>query len=111
MKAMGLQRITLEPKLEALHSTFLERCAAISTAVCKAGSEPVTGQLISYLRLRFLAPLKSPTRSQLMEELPLITTLSVVIDLVAQGWSFCELSPLVVLEFRPASSSDEEKVR
>lgn len=108
---MGLTKVTLTPKLGVLQEVFLGRCAGIYRSIDEFGCEPITTQVLSDLRRRFLCPLPSPTRAQLRDELSLLTALSVVIDLIAQGWTFAAVSPEVVLEFRPTTSPEVEKER
>jgi hypothetical protein len=104
------QSAKLNPQLTTLLPLFRERSANIQRLVL--GSKTgVTTELISELRTTQLIPLPSPTKAQLAEELNLITSLSVTIDLVAQGWVITSTDPEVTIEFANGLSSEAEKER
>ncbi len=104
------QSATLTPTLAVLLSLFRERCARIQELV-QASAEGITGELLNELRATQLAPLSSPTKAQLAEELNLIASLSVTIDLVAQGWRITAAEPAVTMEFSNGVSPEAEKER
>src|SRR5579859_5929945 len=104
------QSATLTPTLAVLLSLFRERCARIQELV-QASAEGITGELLNELRASQLAPLSSPTKAQLAEELNLIASLSVTIDLVAQGWRITAAEPAVTMEFSNGVSPEAEKER
>jgi len=66
---------------------------------------------VKELRTTQLAPLESPNKAELAEELNLLATLSVVIDLVTQGWLISATEPAVVLDLPECSSPEAEKER
>ena len=104
------QTVTLNPNLTVLMPLFRERCACIRKMVrnCR---EVVSAELIQRLRSNVLAPLSRPTKAQVQEELELIATLSVTIDLIAQGWRIITTSPAVTIEFTNGFSPEAEKER
>jgi Druantia protein DruA len=104
------QTVTLNPNLTVLMPLFRERCACIRRMVrnCR---ETVSAELIQRLRSTVLAPLTKPTKAQVQEELELIASLSVTIDLIAQGWRIATTSPAVVIEFTNGFSPEAEKER
>lgn len=104
------QTVTLNPNLTVLTPLFRERCACIRKMVrnCR---EAVSAELIQRLRTNVLAPLTKPTKAQVQEELELIASLSVTIDLIAQGWRVITTSPAVVIEFTNGFSPEAEKER
>ncbi|MGI0134746.1 MAG: Druantia anti-phage system protein DruA, partial [Candidatus Micrarchaeaceae archaeon] len=65
----------------------------------------------SVLRVEYLAALERPTRAELEEELHLITTMSVIIDLVAQGWNIESVDSAVTLSLTKDGDVDVEKQR
>ena len=77
----------------------------------RGGERFVDSMFIDQLRRAYLAPLENPTRRQLAEELFLITSLSILIDLIAQGWKIKETTPNVLLEFECEGSLEAEKQR
>lgn len=104
------QSITLNPNLSVLMPLFRERCACIRRMVRNC-HEAVSGELIHRLRSKILVRLEKPTQAQLHEELELIGVLSVIIDLIAQGWRVISTSPEVVIEFTNEFSPEAEKER
>src|SRR5579863_4999538 len=104
------QSVTLNPNLTVLMPLFRERCACIRKMVrnCR---EAVSAELIQRLRSSVLAPLTKPTKAQVQEELELLASLSVTIDLIAQGWRIITISPAVVIEFANGFSPEVEKER
>jgi len=108
---MALQIVSFTPKLDCLSDVFRHRCELIQTDLSARGDQFIDATFIEYLRRSFLVPLENPSQEQLAEELPLITALSVLIDLVAQGWSIRETAPNVVLEFECEDSPEAEKDR
>ena len=91
--------------------------AAVSREMCVHSKivrnchEAVSAELIQRLRSSVLAPLSKPTKAQVQEELELIASLSVTIDLIAQGWRIITISPAVVIEFTNGLSPEAEKER
>ena len=102
--------ITLKPSLEALLPEFRSRCALIQKRQTEVNAVGISIDLVRELRSTFLAPLKKPKKSEQTEELNLLATLSVVIDLMTQGWRITSTDP-VVLDFPVWSSAEEEKAR
>ena len=80
------QSVTLNPSLKTLLPVFRERCAAIQRRQNESGGALVTTELVNELRSVYLVPLRKPSKAELNEELSLLATLSVVIDLLTQGW-------------------------
>src|SRR5437763_104090 len=80
------EQITLSPKLKVLHDEFIQRCRGIA-AELETAPVFIDSDLMNKLRIRFMAPLKKPRKAELDEELHLIAVMSVVIDLIGQGWS------------------------
>ena len=68
------QSVTISPSLSVLLPLFLERCAAIRSKLEQIPANELSGELLEKLRLSYLAPLNSPSRAELGEELYLITT-------------------------------------
>ena len=83
---MTTQSVEFTPNVKYLTETLRKRCASIQTELESRGESFVDSMFIDQLRRVYLAPLENPTRRELAEELPLITSLSVLIDLIAQGW-------------------------
>ena len=104
------QSVTLNPALKTLLPAFRERCAAIQKRQNGSCGGLVTVELVNELRAAYLAPLAKPTKAELGEELNLLATLSVVIDLITQGWRLTATEPAVALEF-PECASPESKDR
>lgn len=104
------QTVTLNPNLAVLMPLFRERCACIRRMVRNC-PEAVSAELIQRLRSTVLAPLTKPTKAQVQEELELLASLSVTIDLVAQGWRVITTSTAVVIEFTNGFSPEAEKER
>ena len=104
------QSVTLNPNLTVLMPLFRERCACIRKMVRNC-HEAVSAELIQRLRSTVLAPLTKPTKAQVQEELELLASLSVTIDLIAQGWRIITISPAVVIEFANGFSPEAEKER
>ena len=102
------QTVTLNPNLAMLMPLFRERCACIRKIVCNY-HEAVSAELIQRLRSNVLRPLTKPTKAQVQEELELLASLSVTIDLIAQGWRIIAISPAVVIEFTNGFSPEAEK--
>lgn len=100
----------LIPNLTVLLPLFRERCACIQQVVA-ATSGGLTGDIVNELRVAQLAPLRSPTKTQLAEELSMIASLSVTIDLVTQGWRITATEPEVTIEFSNGVSPEAEKER
>ncbi len=105
------QSVTLNPALKALLPIFRKRCAVIARMQAGQGRGLITEQLVNGLRETVLAPLEAPKKSELAEELVLLASLSIVIDLVTQGWRVGSIRPSVVLEFEECASPEEEKER
>ncbi len=105
------QSVTLNPALKTLLPVFQERCAAIRKRQNGTAGALVTTELVTELRAAYLAPLDSPSRAELAEELHLLATLSIVIDLITQGWRITRTKPAVVLEFPECASAESEKER
>lgn len=99
------EQLFLTPSLKVLLPEFTRRCAAMQKR--QNGSSAVTIELVKELRSTFLAPLEKPKKAEQEEEVQLLATLSVVIDLLTQGWRIIGTNPLGI-EF-PASPSDEEE--
>jgi len=104
------QSVTLNPNLAVLMPLFRERCACIRKMV-RNSHEAVSAELIHRLRSKALISLSKPTKAQLQEELYLIGSLSVTIDLIAQGWRLVATSPDVVIEFVNGFAPEVEKER
>lgn len=104
------QLVTLNPNLSVLMPLFRERCACIQRMVRNC-HESISMGLIHRLRSKVLVRLEKPTRAELYEELVLIGTLSVTIDLIAQGWRITKTFPEVVIEFTNGFSPEAEKER
>jgi uncharacterized protein DUF4338 len=104
------QTVTLNPNLTVLMRLFRERCACIRKMV-RNSREAISAELIQRLRSSVLAPLIKPTNAQVQEELELLASLSVTIDLIAQGWRVVTTSPEVVIEFVNGFSPEAEKER
>lgn len=92
------QTVSLTPNLTVLMPIFRERCARLRKMVRNCHNA-VSAELIQRLRSKVLAPLTKPTKAQVQEELELLTSLSVTVDLIAQGWRIVATSPTVVIEF------------
>jgi hypothetical protein len=105
------QSVTLNPSLKTLLPVFRERCAAMQERQNESGGALVTTELVNELRSVYLVPLRSPCRAELNEELNLLATLSVVIDLLTQGWRIASTEPSVVLDFPEGLAPDSEKER
>lgn len=105
------QTVTLNPALKTLLPVFRERCATIQERQNGADGALVTTALIDELRAACLSPLRSPNKAELAEELNLLATLSVVVDLVTQGWRIAATDPSVVLDFAECSTPENEKER
>jgi hypothetical protein len=103
-------RVIISPNLRVLKDEFLRRCAALSANAQEAGSERVS-EFLSSLRVEHLTALERPTRAELEEELHLITTMSVIIDLVAQGWEIDSVDSAVTLSLTKDGDVDVEKQR
>jgi hypothetical protein len=102
------ESITLNPSMKALLPVFKQRCAAIKER--QNGSSEISIDLIRELRATFVTPLTKPRKAEQEEELQLLATLSVVIDLLTQGWRISNSDP-VILELPEWSSIEEEKAR
>jgi len=105
------QSVTLNPALKVLLPAFRKRCAVIGKMQAGQGRGLITAQLVNGLREAVLAPLEAPKKAELAEELTLLGSLSIVIDLVTQGWRVASTRPSVVLEFEECASPEEEKER
>src|SRR5690349_17001644 len=90
--------VEFNPNLSILAETLRKRCASIQLELDRRGEQSIDSIFLDQLRRLYLAPLDSPSRRELAEELPLITSLSVLIDLIAQGWKVKHTSPTVVLQ-------------
>jgi len=99
--------VVISPELRALKEEFLRRCAALSEAR-ENGHEAIS---VPELRVECLAALERPSRPELEEELYLIASLSVVIDLVAQGWTIEKIDSAVTLRINGCKDPDKEKER
>jgi hypothetical protein len=106
-----VQSVRLNPALKTLMPVFRERCAAIQKRQNASAGAGVTAELVNELRAAHLAPLVSPNRTESAEELRLLATLSVVVDLITQGWRITCTDPAVVLEFPQCASVESEKER
>jgi hypothetical protein len=106
-----LQSVTLNPSLKTLLPVFKERCAKIQKRLDTLAGGMVTGELVQEFRTVQLEPLKSPNKAELSEELNLLATVSVIIDLVTQGWRITSTDPSVVIEFHDGASPEAEKER
>jgi hypothetical protein len=104
------EQITLSPKLQALQGEFIQRCQGIA-AELETAPVFIDSELMSKLRIRFMAPLKKARKAELEEELHLIAVMSVVIDLIGQGWSLLGVDPEVRLGFQRQDSLDLDKER
>jgi hypothetical protein len=102
--------VIISPNLQVLKDEFLRRCAALSAHAQEVGGERATESLAS-LRVEYLTALERPTRAELEEELHLITTMSVIIDLVAQGWNIESVDSAVTLSLTKDGDVDVEKQR
>ena len=102
----------LTPGLKSLKDEFLRRCRCIAERL-SASSDLIDSETMNSLRLQFLAPLERPKKAELEEELHLVTVMSVVIDLIGQGWSFESTGPDVTLFFERNESValDKERIR
>src|SRR5260370_34523186 len=105
------QSVKLNPALKTLLTVFRERCAAIQKRQNGSGGTLITTELMNELRRGQLAPLDSPNKAEMNEELKLLATLSVVIDLVTQGWRITSTEPSVMLELPECTSPENEKER
>ncbi|MBI3304250.1 MAG: hypothetical protein HYZ72_19470 [Deltaproteobacteria bacterium] len=105
------QSVTISPTLKVLLPVFLERCAAMRCRLAPVPGDGLSWELVEDLRRVYLTPLTSPSHPELAEELPLITTLSIVIDLITQGWRIISTEPSLVLEFERSASPAAEKER
>jgi Domain of unknown function (DUF4338) len=103
---------TLSPRLKSLKDEFLRRCCGIAEQL-SASAGLIGSEVMNSLRIQYLAPLKRPTKAELEEELHLITVMSVVIDLIGQGWNFDSTGPEVCLFFERNESValDKERIR
>jgi hypothetical protein len=108
---MATQSVEFSPNVKYLTETLRKRCASIQTELDSRGESFVDSMFIDQLRRIYLAPLENPTRRELAEELPLVTSLSVLIDLIAQGWKIRATTPKVLLEFEAEESPEAEKQR
>lgn len=100
----------ISPELRALKKEFLRRCTALSETL-ENGHKAIS---VSELRVDYLAALEHPTRSELEEELHLIAALSVVIDLVAQGWTIETIESAVTLRLNGSEDDpgkEKERIR
>lgn len=104
------EQITLSPKLRVLREEFVQRCRGIA-AELEAAVGFVSTEQMNNLRIRFMAPLKKARKAELDEELHLIAIMSVVIDLIGQGWSLLSVDPEVRLGFTRQASLDLDKER
>ena len=104
------EQITLSPKLHALRDEFVERCRRIA-AELETAPAFIDSELMNNLRIQFMAPLKRARKAELDEELHLIAVMSVVIDLIGQGWSILSVDPEVRLGFERQDSLDLDKER
>jgi Domain of unknown function (DUF4338) len=106
-----VQSVEFNPALKTLLPVFRERCAAIQKRQDGAQGALVTAEFVSELRRIYVTPLNSPNRAALAEELSLLATLSIVMDLITQGWRVTSTEPAVVLEFPEFESAEAEKDR
>lgn len=105
------QLVEFTPNLSVLAETLRKRCASIQLELDRRGALSIDSIFLDQLRRLYLAPLDNPTRRELVEELPLITSLSVIVDLIAQGWRVKQTSPAILLEFQAEDSPEAEKAR
>jgi Druantia protein DruA len=110
-ESMATQTVEFTPNLSALAEVLHKRCASIQAELDRRQPLSVDSLFIEELRRLYLAPLENPTRRELAEELPLIASLSILIDLTAQGWKVKKTWPTIVLEFKGEDSPDAEKAR
>jgi hypothetical protein len=103
------QPITLNPSLKVLLPEFKKRCAAIQQYQ-NSSTGGISIDMVRELRSMFVAALVKPKKAQQAEELNLLATLSVVIDLLTQGWRISNIDP-VILDFPEWSSAEDEKAR
>jgi hypothetical protein len=103
-----VQTSTLTPHLTVLLPQFRDACTRIRDIV---GTSSASTETIAQLRSAILSPLSAPTKAQLAEELTYVASLSVVIDLVAQGWKITSTVPSVTIEFTNGLTPDLEKER
>jgi hypothetical protein len=103
--------VEFSPNLSILAETLRKRCASIQLELDRRGEQSIDSIFLDQLRRLYLAPLDNPSRRELAEELPLITSLSVLIDLIAQGWRVKHTSPTVILELQVEDSPEAEKAR
>lgn len=101
------EQVVISPDLRALKEEFLRRCAALSLAL-RNGHQASS---VSELRVDYLAALERPSRRELEEELHLIAALSVVIDLVAQGWVIEKVDSAITLSLNKSGDHATEKER
>ncbi|MBS1853934.1 MAG: DUF4338 domain-containing protein [Acidobacteria bacterium] len=106
-----VQSVELNPALRTLLPLFRERCAAIQKRQDSGQGALVTAEFVNELRRTHLTPLVSPNRAELAEELNLLATLSIVVDLITQGWRITSTEQAVVLEFPECESTEAEKDR
>jgi len=102
------EQLTLTPSLNVLLPEFTRRCAAMQKRMNDANA--VSIELIRELRNTFLTSLPKPKKGEQAEEVQLLATLSVMIDLLTQGWRIIATDP-VVIEFPVSVSVEEEKAR
>jgi hypothetical protein len=98
----------LTPSLKALQIELGRRCTGMQLRLNEAPA--INIELIWELRSSFLTPLVKPKKAEQIEEIQLLATISVLIDLITQGWRIVTVEPLVI-EFPVSSSSEDEKAR
>lgn len=102
------EQLTLSPSLKVLLPELRRRCADMQRHMNEAPA--VSIELIRELRSLFLTPLVKPKKAEQTEEVQLLATASVMIDLITQGWRIVGTDPLVI-EFPVSSSVEDEKAR
>jgi hypothetical protein len=70
----------------------------------------VSIESIRELRSSFLKALTKPKKAEQVEEVQLLATISVLIDLITQGWSIVSTDPLVI-DFPDSITPEDEKAR
>ncbi|TAN24250.1 MAG: DUF4338 domain-containing protein [Acidobacteria bacterium] len=103
--------ISLNPKLGVLLPAFRQRCSAIRGERDALGEAGLSAGHVIRMRAAHLAPICRPTGAALSGELGFLATLSVVIDLLTQGWRIAATEPSVVLEFPDGATPESEKQR
>jgi hypothetical protein len=101
------QPITLNPSLKVLLPEFKKMCAEIQQYQ-NTSTGGISIDMVRELRSTFVAPLVKPRKGTSRGRAQLLATLSVVIDLLMQGWRISNTDP-VILDFPEWSSAEDEK--